>query len=121
MMLQFGSVQLDADESLVSVSVAAITGYWEKHDWYQRSELVTSYTHDYPWDVDPLRMSNLFSAAKESLEVPPIKLSLSTGKVKGVCFPDGRHRTCVASILGNVTIPAIVREREAEEILKFLN
>jgi hypothetical protein len=120
-MLQFGSVQLDADEALVSVSVAAITSYWEKHDWYQRSELVTSYTHDFPWEVEPFRMSSLFSAAKESIELPPIKLSLSTGKVKGVCFPDGRHRICVASILGSVAIPAIVRKREVEEILKFLN
>lgn len=50
-----------------------------------------------------------------------IKLSLSTGKVKGVCFPDGRHRTCVASILENLTIPAIVRKSEAEEIKKLLN
>lgn len=119
--LVFDDFKSTTTHLLIAVDVGGVMRYWREHGIYQRSPTVASYRHDLPWDVDTARIDRILQAAKASITLPPVDISLSEGRWKGVCFPDGRHRFCVAALLGMESVPARVRRQDAELIQAYLS
>lgn len=107
----------DDDYTIILVSPKTLFRYWKEDNWYQRSEKVSSYNHDLPFDGCGKRIESLIRAVNKKVELPPIELTFGD---RGISFPDGRHRIMLFSAIGQGLIPAMVKKDSAEDLSKYL-
>ncbi len=115
---RFDKELVKCGHKIIYLCPAKIINYWKQDGIYQRSQHVTSYKHDLPWDAEPKRLISLVSAANNGVTIPPINIHISRGKSKGFCFPDARHRSIIAFINQHKTIAAQVEASEKSTILE---
>ncbi|MEP8041617.1 hypothetical protein ABJY94_18485 [Vibrio parahaemolyticus] len=104
--------------SVVWVSPSALFRYWEQDNWYQRSKNVSSYNHELPFDGCGSRILSLVEAINKGIELPPIKLSIG---MKGICFPDGRHRIMLFTAIEQELIPALIEIEDEQALKSFMS